>query len=230
VPTSGKFRICNISQSSTKYDHLLSALSTEVCSNINNSLEKINENAADAYEQLKALLVSRYTKDRWARAFELLKFPEIGDMKPSDMIRQMKALLPTDSRPCTYFMALFLLRLPSDMIDHLIDKDFKDCTKMAEYADLLYSRRRSNTMAAINTKYEAAINAISGSRNREFSPHDRRRERHLPSCPGRSRRKTPGLYKEDSDICYYHTTYGDQARKCKPWCQWILGNGVAAKN
>ncbi len=58
-----KFRICNISQLSTKYDHLLSALPTEVCSNINDSLEEIDENATDAYEQLKALLVSRYTKD-----------------------------------------------------------------------------------------------------------------------------------------------------------------------
>ncbi len=225
-----KFRICNISQSSTKYDHLLSALPMEICSNINDSLEEIDENAADTYEQLKALLVSRYTKERWARAFKLLKFPEIGDMKPSDMMRQMKALLPTNSRPCTYFMASFLFHLPSDMIDHLIAKDFKDCTKMAEYADLLYSRRRSNTIATVNTNYEAAINAISGGRRREFSPHDRRQEHRSPSRPGRSRRKTLGPYKEDSDICYYHTTYRNQARKCKPGCQWIPGNGVAAEN
>jgi hypothetical protein len=44
-----KFRICNITQSSTKYDHLLSALPAEVCSNINDSLVEIDENAADAY-------------------------------------------------------------------------------------------------------------------------------------------------------------------------------------
>ncbi len=59
-----KFRICNITQSSMKYDHLLLALPTEICSNINESLVEINENAADAYEQLKGLLMSRYTKDR----------------------------------------------------------------------------------------------------------------------------------------------------------------------
>jgi hypothetical protein len=86
--------------------------------------------------------MSRYTKDRWARAFKLHKFPEIGNMKPSEMMLQMKDLLPTDSNPGMYFMAAFLLRLPSDMIDHIISKDFKDCTKMAEYADLLYSSRR----------------------------------------------------------------------------------------
>jgi hypothetical protein len=37
-----KFRICHISQSSMKYEHLLSALPTEVCSNINDSFEEIN--------------------------------------------------------------------------------------------------------------------------------------------------------------------------------------------
>jgi hypothetical protein len=134
-----KFRICNIKQSPTKYDHLLSALPTDICSSINDSLAEIDENAEDAYEQLKALLMSRYTMDRWARAFELHKFPEIGDMKPSEMMRQMKALLPPDSTAGTYFMAAFLLRLPADMIDHIISQDFKDCNKMAEYADKLYA-------------------------------------------------------------------------------------------
>jgi hypothetical protein len=114
-----KFRICNIKQSSTKYDHLLSALPTDICSSINDSLAEIDEKAADAYEQLKALLMSRYTMDRWARAFELHKFKEIVDMKPSEMMRQMKALLPPDATAGTYFMAAFLLRLPADMIDHM---------------------------------------------------------------------------------------------------------------
>jgi hypothetical protein len=167
-----KFRICNITQSSTKYDHLLSALPTEVCSNINDSLLEIDENATNAYEQLKGLLMSRYTKDRWARAFKLHKFPEIGNMKMSEM-RQMKALLPTDSNPGTCFMAAFLLCLPSDLIDHIISKDFKDCTKMAVYADMLYSRRRGYTVAPVNTNYQAAISSVSGSCRRETSPHDR---------------------------------------------------------
>jgi hypothetical protein len=94
---------------------------------------------------------------------------------------------------------------------------------MAEYADKLYSRRRGNTVAAVNANYEATINTVSGGRRRETSPHDRRRERRSPSRLGRSRRKTLGLYKDDSDFCYYHTTYGDQARKCKPGCQWVPG-------
>jgi hypothetical protein len=159
--------------------------------------------------------MSRYTKDRWARAFELHKFPEISDMKPSEMMRQMKALLPPDSTAGTYFMATFLLRLPADMIDHIISQDFKDCTKMAEDVDKLYSRRRVNTSAFDNRN----------GRLRQPPPgdlaHNRRRERRSPSRPGRSCGRTPCPYKDNSNICYYHTTYGDQARKCKPGCQWV---------
>jgi hypothetical protein len=132
-------------------------------------------------------------------------------MKPSEMMQQMKALLPPDSAAGTYFMAAFLLRLPADMIDHIISQDFKDCNKMAEYADKLYVRRRGNTVAAVN--HDSAINAVSGGRRRESSPHDRRRC--LPSRQGRSRRKTPGPYKDDSD---------------KPGCQWVPGNRSAAEN
>jgi hypothetical protein len=170
-----KFRICNIKQSSIKYEHLLSALPTDICSSIKDSLAEMDENAADAYEQLKALLMSLYTMDIWARAFELHKFPEIGDMKPSEMMRQMKALLPSDSTSGTYFMAAFLLCHPADMIDHIISQDFKDCNKMAEYADKLFVRRRGNAVAAVNVNHDSAVNAVSGGRRRESSPHDRRR-------------------------------------------------------
>ncbi len=88
---------------------------------------------------------------------------------------------------------------------------------MAEYADLLYSSRASRTITAVNTEYEAANSAVSVGCRWE-SPHDQRRERRYPSHQGHSHRKTPGPHKEDSEICYYHTTYGDNAKKCKPGC------------
>jgi hypothetical protein len=113
--------------------------------------------------------------DRWARAFELHKFPEIGDMKPSEMMQQMKALLPPDSNAGIYFMATFLLRLPAYMIDHIISQDFKDCNKMAEYADKLYARRRRNAVAAVNANHDSAMAAVSGGCRRESSPHDQHR-------------------------------------------------------
>jgi hypothetical protein len=59
-------------------------------------------------------------------------------MKLTDLILQMIDLLPTDNKPGTTFLAIFLLHLPSKMRNQLITKDFKDCTGtfIAEYADL----------------------------------------------------------------------------------------------
>ncbi len=121
-------------------------------------------------------------------------------------MRQRKALLPPDSNNGTYFMAAFLLRLPADMIDHIISQDFKDCNKMVEYADKLYARRRGNAVATVNANHDSAVNAVSAGCHRESSPHDHRRR--SPSRQGRSRQKTPGPYRDDSDICYFHITYG----------------------
>ncbi len=96
--------------------------------------------------------------------------------------RQMKALLPPDSNPGTYFMSAFLLRLPADVIDHIISQDFKDCTKMAEYANKLYARRRGNAVAAVT---DSPVHAVSGGGRRESSPHDRRRRSPSRSAAGR---------------------------------------------
>ncbi len=57
-------------------------------------------------------------------------------------MRQMKALLPTDSSPGTYFMASFLLRLPADMIDHIISKDFKDVKQLQQFLGIVNFYRR----------------------------------------------------------------------------------------
>jgi hypothetical protein len=173
-----KFRVCQISSLQTKFDHPW--------------VRCPRRSAVDSYEQLKALLVSRYTKARWTRAFKLLKFPEIGDMKPADLMRQMKTLLPTDSRPCTVFLAMFLLHLPSEMRDHLIAKYFKECTLMAEYANLLYISRASCTIDAVKREFEAAIRAISSRRHREFSPHDQRQECVPRAARGAAARRLPG--------------------------------------
>ncbi len=217
-----KFRICNITSSTTKFDLTLDTLPAEVCSNISDSLSAIDEFADDAYDQLKTLLITRYTKDRWTRAFELLELPDLGDRKPSDLMRQMLDLLPADDRPGTLFMAMFLLRLPSEMRAHLIAQDFKDCSLMAECADRLHSSR-----AADNSDYGTAVNTgVAGRRRRDVSPRDRRRR--SPSRQRRSRQRTPGPQQNKSDVCFYHTAFGDKAKKCKPGCVWP-GNGRAIK-
>ncbi len=112
------------------------------------------------------------------------------------------------------------------MRDHLIAKDFKVCTLLAEYADLLHNSIDSCAVAAVNTDYEVAISDVSGDCcAQEFSQCDKLL-RSL-SRKGRGSCKTPGPHQDDNEVCFYHNTCGDKARKCKPSWQWA-GNGQAA--
>ncbi len=88
-------------------DHTLGAMPTKVYIIMTDSLRDIDYSWSPTLtKQLKTQLMSRYSKARWTtRAFEQLK------IKPNNLMRQMKALLPTDSRPCTTFMAMFLLAI-----------------------------------------------------------------------------------------------------------------------
>jgi hypothetical protein len=132
--------------------------------------------------------MSRYTMDHWATAFELHKFPEIGDIKPSEKMRQMKALLPPDLPAGTYFMAAFLLRLPADMIK--ISR-FQGLYQMAEYEDKLYSRR-DNTVTAVNANHDSAINAVPAAATRRARLTTNAAARHpaRDAAAGRPRART----------------------------------------
>ncbi len=110
-------------------------------------------------------------------------------------MRQMMNLPPTTDRPGTTFIAMFLPRLPSELRDHLIAKDFKDCTLMADYADLPNSSQACCSVATVNPMYEVAIKAMSGG--------------------GR----TPSPQQEKNDVSHFHTTFSDKAKKYKPGCK-----------
>ena len=65
-------------------------------------------------------------------------------------------------------MALFLMRMPMDMRDHIVAKNFIDCREMAEYTDRIDSGPRSKAIAAI---LEATT--VSAVKNRGRSPSPR---------------------------------------------------------
>ena len=52
-------------------------------------------NTPDAYEQLKARLTESYGKTKWQQVNTLLDMPPLGDRRPSQLMNEMLALLPT---------------------------------------------------------------------------------------------------------------------------------------
>ncbi len=217
------FRRSNITVSGTKFDHVLMKLPEAVVISVRSLINEIQPTDNDAYERLKERLTESYAKTRWQQAFELIKHPDLGDRRPSMLMNEMLALLPTGARADdTLFLALFLLRLPVSMRDHLAAADHKTAADMAKHADVLWdSRAGESTVSAVSTAPIDAVGRSPVRNDRRRSPERRRSPDRCQGQRGRSRRRpTPGPSDSSRSLCYYHSKFGTKAHRCKAPCTW----------
>ncbi len=101
---------------------------------------------------------------------------------------------------CLLFEQLFLERLPEDIRIQLIDSKIDDCRQLAQRADALWvSRDVPSDTHAVRRKQPAG-------------------QKFKPKAPAPSPDK----------LCYYHRTFGEAARQCRPPCTWS-GNDQAGR-
>jgi hypothetical protein len=139
--------------------------------------------------------------------------PPLGDRRPSHLLNEMLALLPTGkNKDGAIFLGIFLRKLPTTMRDHLAAANHTTAAAMSAHADVLWD---ANHLVDTNTTSVAAMNVSRDSRRRSpdsCSPDRRRRQ----SRPGR--RPTPGpdsRRRDTSALCHYHSRFGQKALKCE---------------
>lgn len=202
-----QFRRGGVTDERSMADHLLVALPPSILRSIRDILQ---ERADDSiYRRLKKRLLGRFAPSKWQLVFSVLDHPGLGDMKPSQLLDGMLALLPVGEPPGLLFQGLFLRRLPAELRDHLAAKDFPTIRDMAAVADKLWDARREGVASGINAV------------GRQAAQHGGKGRRRSPS-------QTPRDFSPGADgYCWYHASYAAKAKKCKPPCSWA-GNGPAA--
>jgi len=210
------FRNARITQSRTKFDHVVMRLPEAVSIALRALLLSVDDDTADPYGLLKQKLTTTYGKTRWQRAFALLDHPDLGDRRPSAMMAEMIALLPAGAQPDTLFLALFLRRLPPSMRDHLAGADNDTADEMAAHADLLWDARNSQQVAAVETPVAAVRPYSPGRQGR--SPDRRHQQR------SKSRQQTPHQDRRDNGWCRNHRRLGSQTRNCIAPCSYQAEN------
>jgi hypothetical protein len=197
---------------------MLMKLPEAVVISVRNLINEIQPGANDAYERLKERLTDSYAKTRWQQAFALIKHPDLGDRRPSALMDEMLALLPTGARSDdTIFLALFLLRLPTSMRDHLAAADHKTAADMARHAVTIWDSRAGESAVAAVTAPVEAVAARSPIRDSRCRSPDRRQQ----GGQRQQRRQTPGPdRRRDQSLCYYHSRFGKKANKCEAPCSW----------
>ena len=125
-----------IVQSRTRFDHIIAALSPEVATEVRDLIFHPPEE--NPYQLLKDALIQRTEASEQRRLQQLLTSEELGDRKPSQLLRRMQQLLGDSGPPpdSAFVRQLFLQRLPSSV--RMVLASSSSTLSLPQLAELIY--------------------------------------------------------------------------------------------
>ena len=214
-----QFTTRGITAQRTKFDYIVSSLAPEIATEVRELILQPPED--NAYDTLKEQLIKRTTPSEQKRLQQLFHEEELGDRKPSQLLRRMQQLLGDKARntDSAFLRELFLQRLPPNVRMILASTpdtgNLDDVAQLADLADkVMEVATPSPSIAAVNTTSElehlrkevAELKSVL----QDFQPSRRSSSRRSPS---------PAPQRQPTELCWYHTKFGDAAQKCKPPCK-----------
>lgn len=221
-----QFSTRKITAQTTRFQYVIASLSQEVATEVRDLLLKPPEE--NPYDVLKEQLIKRTAASEQRRLQQLFNAEELGDRKPSQLLRRMQQLLGnragvTDG---AFLRELFLQRLPPNVRMVLASTSTTTSLEaLAELADKIVEVATPHIASTTVTpssselltelqQLRAAVSELKSSvTTLSRQPRSRSASRH--------RRHSPAPQStEDSSMCWYHQTYGEAARKCKTPCSY----------
>ncbi|XP_022102076.1 uncharacterized protein LOC110985394 [Acanthaster planci] len=240
-----QFQTRQITTQATKFAYVVSSLQPEIAQEVRDLL--ISPPTVDQYDKLKMELIKRTSESEQKRLHQLLISEELGDRKPSQLLRRMKQLLGENTLEERILRQLFLQRLPQNVQLILASSsDTVDLEQLAIIADKILEVASPPTVVTSTT-----VNAVSSSKSlekridelqsqvsdlttlvhelvmkgtskgkRDFSRgRSRERTKNKSIDDRRSPSKSKSVPRAGSD-CWYHWRFGDKATKCVKPCSY----------
>lgn len=221
------FSSARITTSKRKFEDTIAKLDYDVLKQVSDLVRTPSD---QPYEELRKRLIAVYSQSENERITKLLEEKQLGDQKPSHLLREMQILAGT-SITNELLKNLWLRGLPQRMRDILIALDQNDLDKLANVADRLLETygNTSTTVYQVSKpshvsseikltemvqKLTAEVEALrlQRSRDRSFS-----RNRSTSRSKSRSQIKSDN----GQQLCFYHSRFKTKARKCIQPCSWI---------
>ena len=226
------FKANKISSSMTKFSHATSLLPQEVLTKVADVISKAISSTTP-YEDLKAAVIKRMESSVTTRLQELLSKEELGNEKPSDLLRRMQRLLHDkyESFDHALFRQLFYQRLPADIQRNLFTvKDKISLEDLATLADDYMSTVTQSKMTVSHVTTGAAASTTEMQQLTQLVTHLTMQVNSLtnrmaqaeerPGPRGRSRSRSSNRSNKKKYFCWYHFQYGPKAKKCIEPCDW----------
>ncbi|XP_064467870.1 uncharacterized protein LOC135378706 [Ornithodoros turicata] len=243
IQAEAQFHLSGISAERTKYYHVIAALSPSAAEELFDIIA--NPPADTPYQALKAALLKRTSPSDRARLQQLLSAEELGDRRPTQLLRRMKQLLGEGSNASTdsFLRELFLQRLPKNVQMVLASTHNLGIEELASLADAVMEVASPATMtldsvqapqvdappsvppfpdansnfATLSQQVAHLTQLVAALSTRSRSPSPRRQR--FRSRNRSPRHRSPGS-RDRNGLCWYHHRFGQEARHCFQPCAW----------
>ena len=211
-----QFSTRGITVQKTKFDHVVASLSPEIATEVRDLI--LTPPAEDPYDTLKAQLIKRTAASEQRRLQQLFNAEELGDRKPTQLLRRMQQLLgdKAGSTDSSFVRELFLQCLPANV--RMVLASTPETTSLEDLAQL------ADKIVEVTIPSVAAVHTIPNlnAEVEQLRTEVTRLQEIVKSLSsrGRSPRHRSGSPRPSSDntLCWYHQRFGDETRQCRPPC------------
>lgn len=230
IQMDSQFRNANITQDQTKYDYVVGSLDSSTLANIADIIRAPPAN--DKYQTIKARLISDFTDSENKKLRRLIQDCELGDNKPTQLLRQMRDLSGTSLNDDA-IKAFWLQRLP-DSVRAVVSIAQGDLNTCAKQADIMMEMGNFKSISSVHTQQplqdlhslKLQIDALQKQIG-EYKKADQQ-QRGRSRTPARSD-KQHGRTRSQSQVnkyphCYYHHKFGKAAKNCVQPCKFNSEN------
>ncbi|KAM0727559.1 hypothetical protein ACS0PU_005808 [Formica fusca] len=235
-----EFQACRITNDATKYSTTLKAIDSATLKKISDILYKPPDTGK--YACLKNVIIQRVSDSRDKRLHKLLRELELGDRKPSQLLREMRELA-ADGLKEDVLRSLWLDRMPAQIRSILVASEGIDLNGLAEIADrVLDTISHSSVMAVQKTSnsnndasavfklekrmddLQRVLTAFIETTTKKFSELQFNAQSENNRSRSRSRSQTRSSTPVCSGVCYYHHRFGAEAQRCTKPCSFVSQN------
>lgn len=216
IQMESQFAVAGIKLDNTMYHHVISSLEPQYLLQVADIIR--NPPLNGKYDAVKKSLIAEYTDSDHRKLRKLIKEIELGDLKPSQLLKRMKDLAGNKISDDA-LKSLWMERLP-ETVRSIVTIVDGNSAQMALQADKLMEVQNYPTISTVqqDSTLKAEIEELRNQiRYMRTNQHDRGRSSDRNQ---QQRNRSKSRTKVRFPFCKFHYRFGDKARKCEEPCQF----------
>lgn len=229
-----QFSLSRITTEATKFNHVVAHLEGRWANEIKDLIRQ--PPAQNPYTTIKTELINILSKSEAQRVRQLIGEAELGDNTPSQFLRRLKSLAGATVLQENILRTLWLQRLPTTVQAILqAQADTVPVDQLAKIADRIVETIPIQTAPAVYattappfqndltlslSKINETLESLAQRIEKMEVQMKKSRDQRYRNSRSRSRSRSFSEQKRDSDLCYYHETFGEKAYRCQKPCNF----------